>query len=75
MERKTLNICLIYKSLTNAYKIIKSLHRNFLWVGGRKGKDNMARLGHHMQIKRRRGLGVKDVELFNKVLLAKWKWR
>jgi hypothetical protein len=57
-------------------KELVTIQRNFLWGGGSVEK-NMCRVSWDRicQPKKRRGLGIKNLELFNSSLLCKWKWR
>jgi len=65
-----------FKAPTTIYNSIISIQRRFLWAWGKDKRyipwfswDNVCKSLEEG------GLGIKDVRLFNSVLLAKWKWR
>jgi mannosylglycoprotein endo-beta-mannosidase len=57
-------------------KKIVSIQREFLWGGARGGKKvSWVRWGVVCKAKKNGGLGVRDIDLVNVSLLAKWRWR
>jgi hypothetical protein len=57
-------------------KELVSLQRSFLLNGGGDGKKICCVSWEHIcQSKDKGGLGIKNIALFNKSLLCKWKWR
>jgi len=53
-------------------KIIKNLQRNFFWGWGHENRKIVwIKWEHLCKRNQEGGIGIKDIELFNKVLLAK----
>jgi len=46
-----------------------------LWGWGSDKKDSLVKMQYLCKPKLVGGLGIKDIKLFNMVLLGKWKWR
>lgn len=65
-----------YKALSKVVKEITSIHCNFLWNNtGEKRNVHCISWTKICNNKEDEGLGVKDIGMFNKALLLKWKWR
>ena len=65
-----------YKALTSVCNKISSIQRSFLWAWGNDHKHiSWVRWENVCKTKEEGGLGVKDIRMFNRALLAKWKWR
>ncbi|GKU85336.1 hypothetical protein SLEP1_g16 [Rubroshorea leprosula] len=66
-----------YKAPKKVTNLITSIQRNFLWGGGGEDKRKIAWVSWEKICREREegGLGVRKVELFNRVLLGKWRWR
>lgn len=64
-----------YKAPRNVIKTLVSIQRNFLWGGcGEKRKIAWVKWDEVCLTKNVGGLGIKNIEMFNKALLAKWHW-
>ncbi|CAK8575114.1 unnamed protein product [Lathyrus sativus] len=65
-----------YRILIRIKKELKFVYQNFLW-GGIELKTKVHWLNWRLicSKKDKGGLRVKDIDLFNKALLSKWKWR
>lgn len=65
-----------YKTLTKLLKEIRSIHSKFLWRGLEdKRAIHWVSWEQVCKYKECEGLGIKNLEAFNKALLLKWKWR
>lgn len=65
-----------FKAPKKVIKTIVSLQRNFLWGGSEeKRKIAWVRWEKVCLPKKEGGLGIKNIEWFNKALLSKWRWR
>ncbi|KAL6566436.1 hypothetical protein OROGR_002051 [Orobanche gracilis] len=65
-----------YKAPKKVINELTMIQRRFLWGGScEKKKVAWVRWDHVCRSKENGGLGVKDLEIFNLSLLAKWRWR
>jgi len=65
-----------FKAPKGVCKTIRKLQRNFLWGWENEGrKIAWVRWEELCKSKMEGGMGIKDIELFNKTMLGKWKWR
>jgi len=66
----------LFKILIVVSEDIRRIKRKFLWGWGAKWrKIAWVKWTTLCKPKRKGGLGIKNIKLFNEALLAKWKWR
>jgi hypothetical protein len=65
-----------YKAPVGVIKQLNRIQRNFIWGGGTEDKRLCwVKWDQICRPKDEGGLGVKNLETFNRSLLSKWKWR
>ncbi|XP_068479070.1 uncharacterized protein [Phaseolus vulgaris] len=65
-----------YKAPISVFKKITSIQRRLLWAAEKEQRYiSWVRWDRVCKVREEGGLGIKDVRLFNRALLAKWKWR
>jgi len=66
----------LFKMLILVIEELMKIQRKFLWGYGVKGgKITLVKWAKLCKPKEKGGLGIKNIKLFNRALLAKWKWR